>query len=149
MTFSNYFENALLAHVFQNTDIQNIGDGSGLLQSADSGLLFIALHTASPGEGGNQTTNEVAYTSYARVAVERKPIAWSVVGNTVTNLQAVQFPTSTGGTATATHFSVGVDDGVVLGVHDIICYGALPSPLTITSGVQPQFAAGALVITLD
>lgn len=149
MSFSDYFENAVLAHVFQNLDIVNLGDAAGLVPSAVEGDVYVALHTASPGEAGDQTTNEVSYTSYARVAVQRKPIAWSVVGNTVTNIAAVQFPTSTGGTATATHFSVGVDNGLTLGVHNIICYGALPSPLTITSGVQPQFAAGALVITLD
>jgi len=146
MFFSSYSENAVLAHLFQNQDIINIGDSAGLLQSANPGVLWIALHTAVPGEAGDQTTNEVAYTSYARVAIERKISEWSVVGNVVTNIAAVQFPTATGGSATATHFSVGVDNGATFGVNDVLCYGALPSPLTITSGVQPQLAAGALAI---
>lgn len=148
MSFSDYYENAVLSHLFQNLAISDIGDNTGLDESATAGDLWVALHTASPGEAGAQTTNEVAYTSYARVAVARGAL-WTVTGNQVTNAAAVQFPTSTGGTATVTHFSVGVDNGAVLGVHYMICFGALASPLTIVSGVQPQFAAGSLVLTLD
>jgi hypothetical protein len=33
--------------------------------------LYLALHTADPGEAGNQTTSEATYTSYARVTVAR------------------------------------------------------------------------------
>jgi len=148
MSFSNDYENAVLAHLFTNVAISNIGDGTGLDKSATDGDLWVALHTASPGEAGDQTTSEAAYTGYARVSVARNA-SWPVAGNQVTNAAAVQFPTSTGGTATVTHFSVGVDDGATLGVNTMIAFGALASPLTIVSGVQPQFAAGALVITLD
>lgn len=149
MTFSNTYENAVLAHLFTNNDIVNIGDSSGLVGSASAGRLYVALHTASPGEAGTQQTNEVAYTGYARVSMNRDTANWTVTGNQVSNADLVLFPTSSGGTATATHFSVGVDDGIGLGVHTMICYGALASPLTITSGITPQFAVGALVVTLD
>lgn len=149
MSFSDAFEYEVLRHLFINADIQNIGDAAGLLASGSAGDLWIALHTANPGEPSTQQTNEIAYTSYARVAVVRGTPGWTVAGNQVTNAAIVQFPTCTGGTATATHFSVGVDNGVVLGVHTLIAYGALASPLTITSGIQPQFAAGSLVLTLD
>lgn len=149
MTFSNDYENAILAHLFTNSDVVNIGDSGGLLGSATRGDLYVALHTAAPGEAGTQQTNEVAYTSYTRVGVERNSTGWLLSGNQISNGSLVQFPTCTGGSSTATHFSVGVDDGSVLGVHTMICYGALASPLTIVSGIQPQFAAGSLVITLD
>lgn len=148
MSFSDDFENAVLALLFRNADLLNIGDSSGIPGTATTGNFYVALHTANPGEPSTQQTNEIAYTSYARVAVSRTS-GWDVNGNQVTNAALVQFPTCTGGTATATHFSVGVDDGVVLGVHTLIAYGALASPLTITSGIQPQFAAGSLVLTLD
>jgi|688.fasta_scaffold583158_2 hypothetical protein len=148
MSFSDYYENAVLAHLFQNLAIINIGDVTGLDKSTTDGALWVALHTASPSEAGDQTTSEAAYTGYARVSVARSA-SWTVAANQVTNAAAVQFPTSTGGTATVTHFSVGVDDGATLGVNTMIAFGALASPLTIVSGVQPQFAAGALVITLD
>ncbi len=29
--------------------------------------LYVSLHTGDPGEAGDQTTSEAAYTSYARV----------------------------------------------------------------------------------
>lgn len=149
MSFSDDFENAVLALLFRNSDLLNIGDSSGIPGAATQGNFYVALHTANPGEPSTQQTNEIAYTSYARVAVARTGSGWAVTGNQVTNAALVQFPTCTGGTATATHFSVGVDDGLVLGVHTLIAYGALASPLTITSGIQPQFAAGSLVLTLD
>ena len=149
MSLSDDFENAVLRHLFLNSDIQNIGDATGLVGSTQPGSFWIALHSANPGEPSTQQTNEISYTSYARVAMNRGTIDWTVTANQVTNAVQVQFPTCTGGTATATHFSVGVDDGLVLGVNTLVAYGALASPLTITNGVQPQFAAGALVITLD
>ena len=148
MSFSNDYEEEILRLLFLNEDIKNIGDSLGIQPSSTNGDLWIALHTASPGEAGDQTTNEAAYTSYARVAVPRGGL-WDVTGNQAINTALVQFPTSTGGTSVVTHFSVGVDDGTVLGVNTMIAYGALASPLTIISGIQPQFAAGSLVITLD
>ena len=33
--------------------------------------LFLSLHTAAVGLGGNQLTNEVSYTGYSRVALSR------------------------------------------------------------------------------
>ena len=149
MSFSDEFELNLLEHLFLNQDLKPLGDITGLVGSTAGGEFWIALHTANPGEPSTQQTNEISYTSYTRIAVTRDAAGWTVTGNQVTNAALVQFPTCTGGTATATHFSVGVDNGLVLGVHTLIAYGALASPLTITSGIQPQFAAGSLVLTLD
>lgn len=33
--------------------------------------LYLALHTGAVGTGGDQTTNEVTYTGYARIALAR------------------------------------------------------------------------------
>lgn len=52
----------LLELIFNNVDWANIGDATGLPGSAVAGSLYISLHTASPGEGGDQTTNEASYT---------------------------------------------------------------------------------------
>ena len=71
MSKSNTFENDLLKLIFNNVDIADIGDAGGLQNSAAAGSLYVALHTADPGEAGNATTNETAYTNYARVAVGR------------------------------------------------------------------------------
>ena len=149
MGFSNDYERLVLRLLFRNEDIIELGDVNGCFGSATAGNLYVVLHTADPTEAGDQTTNEVVYTGYQRVAVPRSSTDWSSVGNVITNASLVQFPTCTGGSATATHFSVGVDDSSLLFLPRIIAYGALASPLTIVSGIQPQFAAGSLVITLD
>jgi hypothetical protein len=54
--------NALLLLLFNNTAWAVVGDASGLQPSGAAGNLYLSLHTASPGEGGNQSTNEIAYT---------------------------------------------------------------------------------------
>ncbi len=54
--------NAFLLLLLNNTDWANVGDASGLQNSATAGSLYLSLHTSSPGEGGTQATNEIAYT---------------------------------------------------------------------------------------
>lgn len=55
---ANDFLNLLL----NNTNWANVGDATGLVASSTAGSLYLSLHTSSPGEGGNQTTNEISYT---------------------------------------------------------------------------------------
>lgn len=71
------WQNAILSLLFSNTAIAGIGDSTGLPGSATDGSLYISLHTADPGAGGSQTTNECAYTPYARVAISRTS-GWTV-----------------------------------------------------------------------
>lgn len=108
--------------------------------------LYISLHTADPGEGGNQTTSEATYTSYARVTVARSGSGWTVSGNTATNAALIQFPQATGGTNTITHVAIGT---ATSGTGQIIASGALSSSLSVSSGIQPQFSAGELDFTID
>jgi hypothetical protein len=146
MSKSNSWETALLNLVFNNTDAANIGDATGLRGSSSAGSFYVSLHTGDPGEAGNQTTNECAYTSYARVAVARSGAGWTVSGNAVTNAALIQFPQCTGSSETATHFGIGTastSSGVLL------YKGALSASLAISSGIQPQFAAGDLDGTED
>lgn len=146
MSMSNAAEQALLDLLFLNVDWANIGDAGGLQNSATAGSFYIALHTSDPGEAGTQTTNEIAYTSYARVAVARTAGGWTRSGSTIENAALVQFPQCTGGSGTATHFSIGTDPS---GAGQIVLSGALTSSLAISNGIQPQFAAGELTATAD
>lgn len=109
MSKTNTFENDLLLLVFNNTDISLIGDAAGLQNSAAAGSLYISLHTAEPGEAGDQTTNETAYTNYARVAVARSGAGWTVSGNSVSNAAAIAFAACGLTGATITHFGIGTD----------------------------------------
>lgn len=96
--------NALL---FKNTTFANLGDATGLVGSSTAGSFYIGLHTADPGEAGNQTTSETSYTSYARVAVERSGSGWTTAAGSIVNAADITFPTATGGSATLTHWSIG------------------------------------------
>lgn len=146
MSKGNTFENDLLQLIFNNVDIADIGDASGLQNSATAGSLYVALHTADPGEAGNATTSEAAYTSYARVAVTRDGAGWTVSGNSATNTALIQFPECTGGSETITHVSITTASS---GTSKILYSGALSASRSVSSGIQPQFAANALTVTED
>jgi hypothetical protein len=143
---TNAAEAALLDLLFLNTDWANIGDAAGLQNSATAGSFHISLHSADPGEAGNQSTNEISYTGYARVGVARTAGGWTRTTSTIANTALVQFGQCTGGTATATHFGIGTDS---TGAGNLLLKGALNSSLSISNGIQPQFAAGALTATVD
>lgn len=146
MSTSNAFETSLLALIFTNTNIANVGDGTGLRGSSTAGSLYIGLHTGDPGEAGNQGTSEAGYTSYARVGVARSGAGWTVTGNTAVNAAAVNFPEATGGSSTVTHFSIGTDSA---GSGTLLFSGALAASLAVSNGITPSFAIGALSVTAD
>ena len=107
-------------------------------------VISIALHTADPGIGGNQSTSEATYTSYTRISAARDATGWDVVGNAASNDDLLQFPQCTGGSNVITHVSLGVN---VSGATQIIYSGALNSSLTVSNLITPQFAANALQAT--
>lgn len=147
MSKSNSFENSLLQLLFNNVDIANIGDAGGIQNSATAGSLYLALHTADPGEAGNQTTNECTYGSYDRVAVARTVGGWTVSSNTAVNTALAQFPECTSGSETITYVSIGTSAYPTAGV--ILYSGALTASRSVSTGIQPQFAASALEISED
>ena len=146
MSMTNAAEANLLNLLFLNIDWANIGDAGGLQNSAAAGSFYISLHTADPGESGNQSTSETAYTSYARVAVARTGGGWTLTSQTISNTALVQFPQCTGGTSTVSYFGIGTD---LSGNGNLIMSGSLTSPRSVSNGIQPQFAAGALTVTVD
>lgn len=135
MSFSNATETELLNYIFDSAAPAWAGNAN----------FYLALHTADPGEAGTATTSEAAYTSYARVAVSRTT-GFTVSGNSAENAALVQAPTCTGSSSNLTHFSI-VD--TASGAGQIIVKGALSQTLAVSTGIQPQFPAGSLVVTLD
>jgi hypothetical protein len=148
MSKADTWENELLLLVFNNTTDANVGDATGLRGSTTAGSLFVALHTADPGEAGNQSTSEATYTGYARVAVARASGAggWTVSTNSATNASTVTFGACTAGSNTITHFSVGKSTS---GATNMLYSGALTASLAVSAGITPSFAASALTITED
>lgn len=143
MSMSNSGETNVLKLLLQNVTWANIGDATGLVGSGTAGSWYVSLHTSDPGEAGTQTTNEAAYTSYARVAVARSTGGWAVTNDTGDNVAAVTFPQATGGSETETHFGVGRASS---GTGELVFSGALTSSLAVSVNITPEFAAGALDI---
>lgn len=141
---SDSWENSLLLHLFQNANVANIGDATGIRGSSAAGSLYISLHTADPGEAGSQNTSETSYTGYARVAVARTSGGWTVASDTVSNAALVTFGQCTVGTPTITHFGIGTDSS---GAGTLLYSGALTASLAVSPGITPSFAIGALTVT--
>jgi hypothetical protein len=142
MSKSNSWENALLSLLFQNNNSANIGDATGLRGSTTAGSLFISLHTAEPGEAASQTTNESAYTGYARVAVARSSAGWTVTDNSVSPAALISFPACTAGTSTITHFGVGTAS---TGAGVLLYYGTVTPNISVASGVTPQLTQSTVI----
>lgn len=142
MSKGNAFENALLDLIFLNTDIANIGDAAGLQNSVAAGSLFFALHTADPGEAGDQTTSEIAYTGYARVGVARSGAGFTRTGNSISPVANVDFGACTAGSGTATHFSVGT---LTSGAGMILYKGAISPTIAVSAGVTPRLTTASAI----
>ena len=138
MAKGDTLENGILEHILNNADIANIGDATGLRGSSTDGNLYLSLHTSSPGDAGNQTTNEIGYTSYARVAVARSGSVWTVTDNSaVLASPPAVFPAGTGGSGTATHFGLGTASS---GAGVLLYHGAISPSIVCGDGVTPRIS---------
>lgn len=143
MSKGNTFENDWLKLVFQATAIANLADDAA---SAPLTNLYVSLHTADPGEAGDQTANETAYTGYARVAVARSAAGWTVTGSSVSPAAAIDFgacSASPGGAIT--HFAVGT---AASGAGKLLYSGTVTPNITVEVGVEPRLTT-ATAITED
>lgn len=149
MSKSNSWENSLLLLVFNNTAYANLGDATGLRATSTAGSVYISLHTADPGETGDQTTNETAYTNYVRVGVARSGAGWTVSGTAPTqaaNAAAVTFAQCGVTGATLTYVGAGTASS---STGQLMYSGALTSSLIVSTNITPSFAINALVFTED
>lgn len=141
MPKSTTFSNDLALLIFNATAIADLAENDSSSPATD---LYLSLHTATPGTGGAQTTNETAYTNYVRVAVARSGVGWTVSGGAAENAALVQFAQCGVTGATITHVAIGTASS---GAGKVLYQGALNSSLAVALNIQPQFAAGDLVAT--
>ena len=140
MSKGNTFENDVLKLIFNATAIANIADNAA---SSPLANLYVSLHTADPGEAGDQTTSETAYTGYARVAVARTSGGWTVTANSVSpnaNIDFGQCSASPG--AAITHAAVGTASS---GAGKVLYKGALSASITMAVGVIPRLETGSAI----
>lgn len=133
--------NNFLKLVFNATAWANMADNAATSPYTN---LYLSLHTADPGVGNTQTTNETAYTNYVRIPIVRTSGGWTVSTNTATNAALAQFAQCGVTGATITHVAIGTN---LSGAGNVLYAGALNSSLAVANGIQPQFAASALVAT--
>ena len=105
---------------------------------------YLALFTADPTETASLAA-EANYTGYARVALT-KATAWTGSASPLTNTNLIQFPACTAGASVCTHFAV-VD--TASGAVSMMISGALSASLSVSAGIQPQFASAALSISAE
>ena len=139
MSKSNAFETALLGLIFNATTFGSMAENK---VTAPVTNLYVSLHTADPDEAGNQATSEIAYTSYARVAVVRTAGGWTISGNAVNPAAAITFPAGTGGSGTATFFGIGTD---ISGAGTLLYSGAISPTIVCGDGVTPQLTTATSV----
>jgi hypothetical protein len=129
-SFSDYWENEILDHIF----------GKG---SYTPPTIYVGLSTADPLDNGSGLA-EPTGNGYARV--QTTAADWNAAaGGALDNVNDITFPQATGSWGTITHFAL--FDTASGG--NILAHGALSASKTIGSGDTAKFAAGDLDVSLD
>lgn len=143
MSKSNTFENDLMLLIFNNTNIADIGDATGLRGSSVAGSLYWSLHTADPGEAGTAITSETAYTGYARVSAARSGAGFTVTGNSVSPPANVDFGECTASPGAAlTHFGI---VNTSSGAGKLLYKGTLTPNITMAVGTIPRIKTSSTI----
>jgi len=131
-SFADYLENEILDHVFGGADY------------ARPETLYVGLSTTTITDAGGNIT-EPSGNNYARVAVTNNATNFPAAsGGAKSNGAAITFPAPADTWGTVTDFFIA--DASTNG--NILAYGALTAPLTVSTGISPNFAVGELDITL-
>lgn len=125
MSATDYLEGKVLDHALRNT------------AWAQPSALYMALHTANPGDTG--TASEVVGGSYAAQVIAFNASSGGVAASN----GAVSFAGMPA--VTVTHFSI--RDAVTGG--NVLFVGPLSSPQTLTAGATLAFSAGQVTVTAD
>jgi hypothetical protein len=129
-SFSNYWENKILDHIF----------GKG---NYTPPTIYVGLSTADPLDNGSGLAEPLG-NGYARTQTSASD--WNAASSGVTNNDnEIIFSEATGSWGTITHFAL--FDTATVG--NMLCYGALSQSRAIVSGDKARFAAGDLNVSLD
>ncbi len=129
-SFSNYWENEVLDHLFSKGTYA-------------PPTIHVALSTADPGEDGSGL-DEPEGGGYARAVTQASD--WSSADSgLVDNAQAIEFNAATGAWGTLTHFAL--FDAATAG--NLLAHGSLTQPRTVNASDVPVFPPSDLQVTLD
>jgi len=137
MSKGTTFDNDLLKLIFNGTAIANLADNAA---SSPLTVLYVSLHTADP---STQSSNEISYTGYARIAVNRNSGGWVVTSNVVSPAADITFGIMTAGAGgTVTHAAVGT---AISGTGKILYKGTLTPNIAVLVGVTPKISSGSTI----
>lgn len=134
--FSDYLENKLLDHIFN--------DASYTAPSPNLGL-WPATTTLSDSSTG-AATNEANYTGYARLAIAASDMSAAASG-AKTNSAVLTFAACTGGSSTITQWMI-ADSGTT-GAGNSLVWGTATSTVISTTQTPATISASGLNVTLD
>jgi len=129
-SFSDYWENEILDHVF--------GKGSYAPPT-----IYVALSTADPTDDGSGMA-EPSGNGYARVQTQASD--WNAAsGGSLDNANDITLPEATGNWGTISHFAL--FDAASGG--NMLAHGALSESKSVGTGDTAKFASGDLDVSLD
>lgn len=116
------------------------GDDFTLLDSVST--FYLSLHTSSPGQSGDQSTNEVSYTPYARLPVSRSGTEFISTSGKMTLAEDQGFAEVTAGSGVASYVGIGLAE---TGTGTLLYYGPFSPTVTINPGTTPTVGAGTVI----
>ena len=137
---SDIAENNILDLLFTAVAWANIADNAS---SSPITIVAWALHTADPTDSGTQASSEVTYTSYARETPARTTAGHTITNESMSPAANVDFTAGTGGSGTATHFTVGKTN---TGATDQWFAGAISPTIVTGDGVTPRLTTASTIV---
>ncbi len=148
----NALQENILKFLFTTSSSATLGQINTLSFPATSTttVLWVSLHTADPGNSGNQGTNEVTYTGYARISTNRSgagAASWVVSATyspfSVFPSSAIGFPQCTTASAVViTNWAVGISSaaGTTTGLY----YSGTVTPnINLGANVTPSLTTAS------
>lgn len=152
MSKSNAFEEDIANLIFLAQGITGIAVNPASAPLTD---LWFSLHTADPGEAGDQTTNETSYGGYVRVSVPRSSAGfWTQIiapaspssswGCAVYLQNDLAWPAAASGPVTLTHVGIGTASS---GAGKLLYKLGINGPPTIDVGMSPVLSKSTSLLS--
>jgi len=130
--------------VFGTQLVTLLFNGTALPWNANTNL-YISLHTDTPTVAGDQTTNEVDYEGYERVAVTRNSGGFTVNANSISNTAEIEFPQCEAEPAVeVTYFGIGT---AATGAGTLLYFAEITDgPVEIDISLIPRIPVSSLEV---
>jgi hypothetical protein len=134
-SFSDYLENKLLDHIFN--------DASYTAPTPYLGLWTAALTDSSTGSAGSEAT----YGGYARLAISTSDMGAASGGSKTNSGAALTFAACSSSSSVITYW--GITDASGTGAGNMLVWGTATSTTISTTQTPATIASSGLVVTLD